>query len=43
VTLDDKDSEKAILELFHTFKKQIRAGFFEIPNALPHLSQGGQK
>ena len=39
---DDK-SEKEVLELFGSFKKQIRAGYFQLPNALPPVSEGGAK
>ncbi len=35
----DRRSRKLVLELFDSFKKQIRSGFFELPNA---LAKGGQ-
>jgi hypothetical protein len=31
----DADRRKQVRELFDTFKKQIRVGYFELPNALP--------
>lgn len=34
-TIDDHDEQKRIRSLFDTFKKQIRVGYFELPNALP--------
>ncbi len=37
--VDDPDGQRAILELFSSFKKQIRVGYFELPNALPQLSE----
>lgn len=33
--IDDEDGRKRIRTLFETFKKQIRVGYFELPNALP--------
>lgn len=33
------DSQRQVLDLFSSFKKQIRVGYFELPNALPELSQ----
>lgn len=41
--LSNKEDQKAVLELFQSFKKQIRAGFFEIPSALPALVKGADK
>lgn len=31
----DKDEKRRITNLFDSFKKQIRVGYFELPNALP--------
>ncbi len=42
VRLNDPAEQKAVIELFQSFKKQIRAGYFSIPNALPAI-QGGAK
>jgi hypothetical protein len=33
--IDGEDDRKHISTLFETFKKQIRVGYFELPNALP--------
>lgn len=41
--LTNDEQQKAVLELFHSFKKQIRAGYFEVPNALPAMVDGGAK
>lgn len=38
-TLHDAEDRKRVLHLFDSFKKQIRTGFFEIPNALPDRRQ----
>lgn len=38
-TLHDTEDRKRVLHLFDSFKKQIRTGFFEIPNALPDRRQ----
>lgn len=40
VEASDRDAERAIASLFASFKKQIRVGFFTLPNALP---KGGQR
>jgi len=34
-TVADEEQKKSIRKLFETFKKQIRVGYFELPNALP--------
>lgn len=34
VTLDGPEDRKLVLDLFKSFKKQIRVGYFEIPNGL---------
>jgi hypothetical protein len=34
-TVDADDDRKRIRNLFETFKKQIRVGYFELPNAIP--------
>lgn len=34
--LSDPEAQRAVHELFTSFKKQIRVGYFEIPNALPN-------
>lgn len=34
-SIDDRDEQKRVRTLFDTFKKQIRVGYFELPNALP--------
>jgi hypothetical protein len=34
VSVDDPTQQKLVLELFTSFKKQIRVGFFELPNGL---------
>jgi len=34
-TLQDPGDRKRVLQLFDNFKKQIRVGYFEMPNALP--------
>lgn len=33
--IEDEDERKSVRNLFDTFKKQIRVGYFELPNALP--------
>ncbi len=33
--IDDADDKKLVLELFESFKKQIRVGLFKVPAALP--------
>lgn len=38
-TLQDAEDRKRVLHLFDSFKKQIRTGYFEIPNALPERRQ----
>ena len=38
--VQDKESQKQIEGLFDAFKKNIRVGFFELPNALP---EGGAR
>jgi hypothetical protein len=35
VAIEGDDSRKHVRGLFETFKKQIRVGYFELPNALP--------
>ncbi len=40
--LDDKQ-KRAVLDLFTTFKKQVRVGYFELPNALPSITEGASK
>ncbi len=37
--INNPDEQRAILDLFSSFKKQIRVGYFELPNALPQLSE----
>jgi hypothetical protein len=39
-TFKSSEEEKAVISLFQSFKKQIRAGYFEIPNALPGVTEG---
>lgn len=39
-TISSEEGEKQISNLFDSFKKQIRAGFFLLPNALP---RGGEQ
>lgn len=34
VSIDDPTQQKLVLELFTSFKKQIRVGYFELPNGL---------
>lgn len=34
VSIDDPEQQKRVLELFTSFKKQIRVGYFDLPNAL---------
>lgn len=34
VSVDDPEQQKRVLDLFTSFKKQIRVGFFELPNGL---------
>ena len=38
-TLTEPEDRKRVLRLFDNFKKQIRVGYFEIPNALPESTQ----
>jgi len=33
--IDNPDGQRAVLDLFTSFKKQIRVGYFQLPNALP--------
>ena len=40
--IEDKDQQKQVLSLFVSFKKQIRQGFFTLPNALPELVGAAQ-
>lgn len=42
VVLDSDEDQKQVLELFHSFKKQIRQGFFTVPNALPPIEETAQ-
>ncbi len=36
--LDDPNDQRLLLEAFDSFKKQIRVGYFELPNALPRAA-----
>jgi hypothetical protein len=36
----DEKQKRAVLDLFTTFKKQVRVGYFELPNALPNITEG---
>lgn len=40
VELDHSDARRRVRDLFDSFKRQIRIGFFTIPNALPALAGG---
>ena len=33
--IDNPNAQRAVLDLFTSFKKQIRVGYFQLPNALP--------
>jgi hypothetical protein len=37
--IQDEAGQKQVRELFETFKKQIRVGYFELPNALPTVKR----
>lgn len=37
---NDPEAKRQILDLFENFKKQIRAGYFELPHALPAFAPG---
>jgi hypothetical protein len=37
--ISDKEQVRSVLDLFSNFKKQVRVGFFELPNALPPISE----
>ncbi len=37
-----KEEQKEVLALFVSFKKQIRQGFFTLPNALPELAEAAK-
>lgn len=38
-SIDDPKQQRAVLDLFTSFKKQIRVGYFELPNALPPITE----
>lgn len=40
VSIDDPDQKKLLLELFESFKKQIRVGLFRLPASLPAPIEG---
>jgi hypothetical protein len=43
VAINDKAEQRAVLDIFTSFKKQVRIGFFELPNALPPVSEVSAK
>ena len=42
-TINDPDQTRSVLDLFTSFKKQVRVGFFEVPNALPPISESASR
>jgi hypothetical protein len=42
-SIDDQEDQKRVRTLFETFKKQIRVGYFNLPNALPTATQTGAR